>query len=113
MYLVAECTLNTAPRSIGRCKSGVANVASTTSGTPRARHTAAMPSISATRKSGLVMDSTCTTRVSAVMAPSIASAVASGTSVCVTPKRKRCSVTNACVTPYKPSVETTCVPALA
>ena len=111
MYLVAECTLKIAPRSMGRCRSGVAKVASTTSGTPRARQTAAMPSRSATRKSGLVMDSRCTTRVCVVMAASMAAGVAAGASVQVAPKRARCSVRNACVTPYNPSMLTTCAPA--
>ena len=50
---VAECTIMSAPYSIGRSKTGVATVLSTISGTPCLCATRARPSISATLPAGL------------------------------------------------------------
>ena len=60
MSFVAECKTMSAPSSIGRCRSGVANVASTTVIAPRSRAPATIAGTSATTMSGLAIDSTHT-----------------------------------------------------
>ena len=72
MSLVAECRTMSAPRSSGRWRSGVANVASTTVIAPRSRAPAAIAGMSATTMSGLAIDSTHT-----MSAPSAAASTAS------------------------------------
>ena len=68
MNLVAECTTMSAPCSIGLHNTGVATVASTTSGTPASWATVASPARSAISPDGLAITSAYTSRVRSVIA---------------------------------------------
>lgn len=64
MYFVVECSTTSAPNSIGRCSTGVANVESTSNIAPPACATSASAARSTTFISGFDGDSAQITRVS-------------------------------------------------
>src|SRR5262249_52671494 len=110
-YLVALWIDSEAPRSTGRCRSGVANVASTSSGRPCARHSSASPSTSATRNSGFEIDSTNRQRPSAPGGGAVAPPAPAAPGVGPTPNRGRGPPSSSCVRPYNRPPATTRPPA--
>ena len=110
---MAEWMTMSAPCSIGRHRYGVANVASTISGTPAACATSASAAMSAISPDGLAIASANTTFVRSVMAAATFSGSAPGTNVVSTPNRRSVTSSWVIVPPYRPAPATICSPAPA
>src|SRR5712692_7580682 len=112
MYFVALCTTASAPRCSGCCRYGVANVLSTQTIAPWLCATSLTASMSTTRSSGLVGDSSHTKRVDGVIAFSTASRSVASTAVKVSPNRFITLSNSRNVPPYTSSMYTTWSPGL-
>ena len=109
--LVAEWITMSAPRSMGLHRYGVANVASTTSGSPAAWATSATFGTSSTSNPGLPRISPKTSRVFGLMASPNACGRRGSTNVVSTPNRGSVYSSRLWVPPYSERDATMCSPA--